>query len=288
MQWASARGYHQTEARWLSPDPAGMAAVDIMNPQSWNRYAYVGNNPVSRIDPSGLCDVVSGGFGQSPGTPQTAAQENFAAKIGADLVYPFSGQTTAGSLLGLGSNATTAPLFNAIVNAAQQTPSGQYVNIVTWSGSASVLSDVVGSLPADVASRIGSVTYLSPGMGPSDNYIAGNGDVQAFFGTGSLNELVTTFATPGALLNCDTHSANCFFQSAASYLMAHAGSACPTQNTYTRQNPRGGRGGGRGLGGGIGGPPSPLTGGNGGGWNIFGILDLIFGLNESVTHIITY
>ena len=54
MQWASARGYHQTEARWLSPDPAGMAAVDPMNPQSWNRYAYVGNNPVTSVDPSGL------------------------------------------------------------------------------------------------------------------------------------------------------------------------------------------------------------------------------------------
>jgi len=98
-------------------------------------------------------------------------------------------QRWATRLLGWGSNATTAPLFNAIVNAAQQTPSGQYVNIVTWSGSAGVLSDVVGSLPSDVASRIGNVTYLSPGLGPSDSYIAGNGDVQGFFGTGSLNEL---------------------------------------------------------------------------------------------------
>ena len=51
---ATARLYHQDEGRWVSPDPAGMAAVDPMNPQSWNRYAYVMNNPLSGTDPSGL------------------------------------------------------------------------------------------------------------------------------------------------------------------------------------------------------------------------------------------
>ena len=46
------------QGRWLAPDPAGVAAVDITNPQTWNRYAYVGNNPVSNVDPLGLylCD----------------------------------------------------------------------------------------------------------------------------------------------------------------------------------------------------------------------------------------
>jgi RHS repeat-associated protein len=31
--------------RWLSPDPAGLGAVDPSNPQSWNRYAFVLNDP---------------------------------------------------------------------------------------------------------------------------------------------------------------------------------------------------------------------------------------------------
>ncbi len=43
-----------SQGRWLVPDPAGLAAVDITNPQTWNRYAYVGNNPLSRVDPLGL------------------------------------------------------------------------------------------------------------------------------------------------------------------------------------------------------------------------------------------
>jgi len=48
------RTLHAVQGRWLSPDPAGRSAVDPANPQSWNRYAYVLNNPLSNIDPLGL------------------------------------------------------------------------------------------------------------------------------------------------------------------------------------------------------------------------------------------
>ena len=48
------RQYSPAQGRWMVPDPAGLAAVDITNPQTWNRYAYVGNNPLSNVDPLGL------------------------------------------------------------------------------------------------------------------------------------------------------------------------------------------------------------------------------------------
>ena len=41
------------QGRWPSPDPAGIGAVDPTDPQTWNRYAYVGNNPLAMIDPAG-------------------------------------------------------------------------------------------------------------------------------------------------------------------------------------------------------------------------------------------
>src|SRR5579859_2289929 len=44
---------YSIQGRWPSPDPAGLAAVDPTNPQSWNRYAYVMNNPLMYVDPSG-------------------------------------------------------------------------------------------------------------------------------------------------------------------------------------------------------------------------------------------
>ncbi len=42
------------QGRWLSPDPSGLAAVDPNDPQTWNRYAYVGNRPLNTTDPRGL------------------------------------------------------------------------------------------------------------------------------------------------------------------------------------------------------------------------------------------
>jgi RHS repeat-associated protein len=42
------------QGRWISPDPLGLNAVDITNPQTWNRYAYLMNNPLSNVDPTGL------------------------------------------------------------------------------------------------------------------------------------------------------------------------------------------------------------------------------------------
>jgi RHS repeat-associated protein len=41
------------QGRWPSPDPLGLGAANLGDPQSWNRYAYVDNNPLAVTDPSG-------------------------------------------------------------------------------------------------------------------------------------------------------------------------------------------------------------------------------------------
>jgi hypothetical protein len=38
----------------MNPDPMGIGSADLGNPQSLNQYAYVLNNPVTLVDPSGL------------------------------------------------------------------------------------------------------------------------------------------------------------------------------------------------------------------------------------------
>jgi len=62
------RQYHAVQGRWVSPDPAGLAAVNPGSPQSWNRYTYVSNNPLGLTDPLGL---FSNGIAPSP-TPDPA------------------------------------------------------------------------------------------------------------------------------------------------------------------------------------------------------------------------
>ena len=48
------REYSPVQGRWLAPDPAGVATIDFSDPQTWNRYAYVENQPCSSVDPFGL------------------------------------------------------------------------------------------------------------------------------------------------------------------------------------------------------------------------------------------
>ena len=47
------RGYSNMSGRWMSPDPYD-GSYDAANPQSFNRYAYVLNNPYSFVDSLGL------------------------------------------------------------------------------------------------------------------------------------------------------------------------------------------------------------------------------------------
>jgi RHS repeat-associated protein len=48
------REYDPRQGRWISPDPSGLEAVDHSNPQSWNRYEYLSNDPLNATDPNGL------------------------------------------------------------------------------------------------------------------------------------------------------------------------------------------------------------------------------------------
>jgi RHS repeat-associated protein len=58
VDYMHARYYSPSLGRFLSVDPALDLKTAIGNPQSWNRYAYVLNNPIGRIDPDGRADKV--------------------------------------------------------------------------------------------------------------------------------------------------------------------------------------------------------------------------------------
>lgn len=47
------RKYDSSSGRWTSPDPYGGSML-VEDPQSFNRYSYVNNDPINHADPSGL------------------------------------------------------------------------------------------------------------------------------------------------------------------------------------------------------------------------------------------
>jgi RHS repeat-associated protein len=56
LDYAQARYYSSTQGRFTSPDPL-LSSAQTAAPQSWNRYAYVGSNPLAYIDPEGMSTV---------------------------------------------------------------------------------------------------------------------------------------------------------------------------------------------------------------------------------------
>ncbi|MGH9971397.1 MAG: RHS repeat-associated core domain-containing protein, partial [Pyrinomonadaceae bacterium] len=66
LDFAQARYYSNSQGRFTSVDPL-MASASAGNPQSWNRYAYVGNDPLNATDPGGMVGSrtpATGGLGQ--------------------------------------------------------------------------------------------------------------------------------------------------------------------------------------------------------------------------------
>jgi len=103
LDYALARYYDSTSGRFCSTDPLGGQLED---PQTWNRYTYVENDPINITDPSGK------GF---------LSWLELALSILANFIFPGSGTP---EFAGLGIDMTGASdlaTFGAIVHAGMET-----------------------------------------------------------------------------------------------------------------------------------------------------------------------
>lgn len=97
LDYAQARMFAKGIGRFNSVDPL-MASADIVNPQTFNRYAYVGNNPVNITDPTGeLWGLLDG---------KISWYADAAALQAAHATEVFLGQDAAGQLYALNPNST--------------------------------------------------------------------------------------------------------------------------------------------------------------------------------------
>jgi RHS repeat-associated protein len=120
----NARMYDQQIGRFISADPTVEAPDDL---QDFNRYSYVGNNPLAFTDPSGLCFL--GCFWHSPtfrelGSIAVAAilqQEWALPALAGDIGLTGAAQTIAAAGLsgGISGYVSTGKLHGAFLGAAE-------------------------------------------------------------------------------------------------------------------------------------------------------------------------
>ncbi len=83
------RQHSMTEGRWTSMDPAGKSATDPSNPESWNLYAYVMNNPLRLVDPTGLLGEGQQYTGGTPTSSECTPDGSGGCTIKVDVSRPF-------------------------------------------------------------------------------------------------------------------------------------------------------------------------------------------------------
>jgi RHS repeat-associated protein len=173
-----AREYHPGEGRWISPDPAGLAAVDPTLPQSWNRYAYVLNDPLRNVDPTGnaycayddgsvpwtdkegatedVCVNAEGGTWvpdeiDADGNPFKVEPDSFCLGCDFNITNPSEHQMSAYGQAVLQEMGNESPALNTVVNGLGIATAAEVALPLAWATAASSGSGGIATLASGTA-----------------------------------------------------------------------------------------------------------------------------------------
>jgi RHS repeat-associated protein len=160
LDYFGARHYASSTGRFMSPDPSALYYADPTNPQSFNLYSYVLNNPLTNIDPTGLDCVQDNGDGTVSTNTGDCANENEAA-ANAEHYINCDGCTSGAAGANLDAATGSLYLTDANGNGIGGTtvsdfadPQGTPATDVTVNGSAPYLDTISGfGITPDVDSQ---------------------------------------------------------------------------------------------------------------------------------------
>ena len=188
LDYFEARYMSAAQGRFTSPDP-GNAGAFASNPQSWNAYSYVVNNPLKYTDPHGLSYQVCEADGNNCANISDEEFEKFRKTKDLNFRGGSSGSIYAGNTRSGTFRQTdfdlTSPTFMAVTRGMRQAaPVVNAVAAVTLGFVAVAGGAGIVGLVAD------SGVTLIPGLAPNAEYTSA---VRALDALGEAN--------PGAVLN---------------------------------------------------------------------------------------
>jgi len=172
---AQFRQYSSTQGRWMSPDPYN-GSYDPSNPQSFNRYAYGANNPLSNTDPTGLYVIdctwqfcspcpYCGGAGGGSGGGGSLSYTADTPPQGASIVAP-NQQLQDEMVQAEARYEAQVNLAFALANAAHEGGVGEVIDVNC--------NDDLFNLDCAIASWSARYVY-----NPADHYLTGDARIRA-------------------------------------------------------------------------------------------------------------
>ncbi len=153
LDYFHARYFSGPQGRFTGVDPENAGAA-LGDPQSWNGYAYVSNNPLSNVDPTGLFglsdiinfigNIVGQNWGYSGGVPNIGGVNNGPWNEQLPIGGSFGGGLNTGTVFGSGS--TGGGIFSLTPGQIAQVPSVGAQNLINfvygWGGNFGLLIDL--------------------------------------------------------------------------------------------------------------------------------------------------
>jgi RHS repeat-associated protein len=153
LDYMHARFYAPLMGRFLSVDPALDLKRSIREPQSWNRYAYVNNNPIRRIDPDGRVDGNSDDFARQLFPDDRRAQLDFDQDVAV--------KTAIGSAATVAAIYGGPPAWRALGRLAAV---ASFQLRIALSGATSIMVGQTMSRVNSAANQTGSLTFEATGL----------------------------------------------------------------------------------------------------------------------------
>jgi RHS repeat-associated protein len=159
------REHSPSQGRWISPDPAGMAAADPTSPQTWNRYGYVNDDPLDTFDSLGLTSQSPQQCTQAKKQKYQQAVDSASADAWQGFQTGFLGATIVNGLAGCAFAAVPGSVIGGIaasVLGLEAAPPGAVVGGVgacATGGFAAMMAGIPSSIL--VGGGVGGLQYFA-------------------------------------------------------------------------------------------------------------------------------